>query len=104
MDRTTGTTGTNGFGSPVTAIGADGFMGITSAAAGGIWHTPAPVIGTIVITIAVTTAATTMIATTTGVGIAGGIAAGIATMIAAGVAISRASRLPVAGDRDPHKG
>ncbi len=101
MDRTTGTTGTNGFGSPVTAIGAGGFMGITSAAAGGIWHTPAPVIGTIVITIAVTTAVTTMIATTTGVGIAG---PGIATMIAAGVAISRAARLPVAGDRDPLKG
>ncbi|HWM26787.1 MAG TPA: hypothetical protein VNP98_18360 [Chthoniobacterales bacterium] len=96
MDRTTGTTATNGFGCLVTAIGAGGFMGITSAVADGIGPTRGPVIGTIVITIAATTGVTTMIATTTGVGIAGG--------IAAGVAISRAARLPVAGDRDPHKG
>lgn len=92
MDRTTGMRGTNGSGFPGTGTVAGGFMGITSAVAGGIVHTRGRVIGTIVITIVVTTAATTMIETTIAVG------------IAAGVAISRAARLPVAGDRDPLKG
>ncbi len=67
MGRTTGTRGTNGFGFPATAIAAGGLMDITSAVAGGIWPTPAPVIETIVITIVVTT----MIATTTAVGMRG---------------------------------
>ncbi|HEV2841526.1 MAG TPA: hypothetical protein VGW39_09400 [Chthoniobacterales bacterium] len=90
MGRTTGTTGTNGFGFPGTATVAAGFMGITSAVAGGIVHTLGPVIGTIVTTIVVT-----MIATTIGVA--------IATMTVAGIAIRRA-RLPAAGDRTPLKG
>jgi hypothetical protein len=56
-------------------------MGITSAVAGGMWRTPAPVIGTIVNTIAVTT----MIGTMTAAVIAGG----VAMMIGAGAAINR---------------
>lgn len=68
--------GINGSGSPVTAIAAVGFMAITSAAAGGIVLTPAPVIVITAIGIAA------MIA-----GMIAGMIAEIAATIAGGIAI-----------------